>query len=90
MLEVVRDQLQSAISVLEQPPPPTLWWGSARREYETAARELASTMHGLRSALAGEAQRQRESAAAMAAADAVAPVGATTAVIPGDFGGVGW
>jgi uncharacterized protein YukE len=52
MIEVVRDQLQSAISVLEQPPPPTMWWGAARREYETAARELANTMRGLRDALA--------------------------------------
>lgn len=62
-LEIVREQLAHAVSVLQQPPPATLWWGASRREYEDAAGELARVMQRLSEEIAIETQLQQNLAA---------------------------
>lgn len=69
-LDLVREQLSQAASLLQQPPPPTLWWGASRREYEAAASELARMMLQLREEIAGETHLQRNLAAAAQVSDA--------------------
>jgi len=64
-LEHLCDELEVAISMLAQAPSPSLWWGAARREYETAAAELSTTMQHLRIEITWHALANRQTADAL-------------------------